>query len=176
MDPAMASIIMFAADFSPKYWAYCNGALLQINQNQALFSLLGTTYGGNGITTFGLPDLRGRTPVGTGSGPGLSTISLGEVSGVNTLTLTTSQMPSHTHLATLSVGATSGNANTEEPAGAIPAAGTNYFRPDGAGIGGLGGVSATVAAAGGSQPFNIKQPYIGIHFIICIQGIYPSRD
>jgi microcystin-dependent protein len=176
MDPAMASIIMFAADFSPKYWAYCNGALLQINQNQALFSLLGTTYGGNGITTFGLPDLRGRTPVGTGSGPGLSTISLGEVSGVNTLTLTTSQMPSHTHLATLSVGATSGNANTEEPAGAIPAAGTNYFRPDGAGIGGLGGVSATVAATGGSQPFNIKQPYIGIHFIICIQGIFPSRD
>ena len=176
MVPAMASIIMIAADFGPKYWGYCNGALLQINQNQALFSLLGTTYGGNGITTFGLPDLRGRTPVGTGSGPGLSTISLGEVSGVNTLTLTTAQMPSHTHLATLSVGATSGNANTEEPAGAIPAAGTNYFRPDGAGIGGLGGVSATVAAAGGSQPFNIKQPYIGIHFIICIQGIYPSRD
>jgi len=176
MEPAMASIIMFAADFNPKYWAYCNGAILAINQNQALFSLLGTTYGGNGITTFGLPDLRGRTPVGVGQGPGLSYINLGEASGTNNITLTTSQMPNHTHLGTLTVGATSANANTEEPAGAIPATGTNYFRPDGAGIGALGGVSATVATAGGSQPFSIRQPYLGIHFIICLNGIFPSRS
>lgn len=176
MDPTMATIVMFAADFAPKDWAFCHGQLLSIAQNQALFSLLGTTYGGNGVTTFGLPDLRGRTPRGVGTGAGLPTIDLGEIGGINNVTITPNQMPFHTHTGTLTVGATSSNANTEEPVSAIPAAGTNYFRPDGTGIGSLGGVTATVSPVGNNIPFNIQQPYLGIHFIICLYGIYPSRN
>src|SRR4051812_4210500 len=98
-EPFLAEIVMFAGNFAPRGWAFCNGQILSIAQNTALFSLLGTTYGGNGQTTFSLPDFRGRSPVGTGQGPGLATIDLGEVSGAEAVTLLTTQMPVHTHTA-----------------------------------------------------------------------------
>src|SRR6478672_10112699 len=96
-EPFLAEIIMFAGNFAPRGWAFCQGQILSIAQNTALFSLLGTTYGGNGQTTFALPDLRGRVPVGTGQGPGLSNYDLGQVSGSESVTLTVSQMPAHNH-------------------------------------------------------------------------------
>lgn len=175
MEPALATIVMFAADFAPKNWAFCYGQLLSIQQNSAVFSLLGTTYGGNGIQTFALPDLRGRTPIGVGQGPGLPSVSWGETAGVNQVTLTTFNMPSHTHPATLTVGANTQNANTEEPDGANPASGVMAYAP-GPASSLLGGVSTTIGNAGGNQPMSIQQPYIGIHFIICLAGIYPSRS
>ena len=175
MNPAMASIVMFAADFAPKNWALCQGQILAIAQNQALFSLLGTTYGGNGITTFALPDLRGHTPIGVGNGAGISSINLGEVSGINQITLTNSNLPQHNHTGTINVGANSQNANTEEPDGANPAVGQTVYAPNSGSLGALGGLTVTVANNGSSTPTDIRQPYIGIHFIICLFGIYPSR-
>jgi microcystin-dependent protein len=97
MEGVLAVVTCFAADFAPKNWALCSGQILQISTNQALFSLLGTTYGGNGIQTFGLPDLRGRTPVSAGQGPGLSNYNLGQVTGAESVTLTTPNLPSHIH-------------------------------------------------------------------------------
>src|SRR4051812_19628298 len=100
-EPFLAEIMIFAGNFAPRGWAFCNGQILSIAQNTALFSLLGTTYGGNGQTTFALPDLRGRVPIGVGQGPGLSSISLGEVGGTENVTLLTTQMPMHDHTATV---------------------------------------------------------------------------
>lgn len=177
MEGTMATIIMFAGNFAPKNWAYCQGQLLAISSNTALFSLLGTTYGGDGITTFALPDFRGRVPVGTGHGAGLSDISLGERAGSESVTMTVAQMPAHTHQVTPKVAVSTGNATTDEPDGNV-LAGTsaNTYAAASAGNGQLGGVSATETPAGGSQPFSIVQPFLGMNFVICIYGIFPSRS
>jgi len=176
MEGYLAQIIMFASDFEPRFWAFCRGQLLPIAQNTALFSLLGTTYGGNGTTNFALPDFRGRSPLGTGQGPGLSTVTLGELAGQQQVTLLSTNLPAHTHTGTLSVAATSNPATTDEPVGAIPASSPGVFAAGATATGAMGGVTATVGPTGGSQPINIRQPYIVTNFVICLSGIFPSRN
>jgi len=177
MEGYLAQIIMFAGNFAPKFWAFCAGQIISISQNTALFSLLGTTYGGNGQTTFGLPDLRGRIPVGTGQGPGLPNVNLGEVSGAPTTTLLITNMPAHNHTATTSVAVSSANTTSEEAAGNILAnQAENFYAPVATANGSLGSVTTTVGVNGGNQPFNNMQPYLGMNFVICLQGIFPSRN
>ena len=169
MEGYLAEIRMFAGNFAPRGWAFCQGQLLSIAQNTALFSLLGTTYGGNGQTTFALPDLRGRVPVGTGQGPGLPTMTLGEVGGEPTHTLIQQEMPAHGH----QVAATSDDATKKNPIGSVPAAtgGSAYAN---AGNGNM--LANMISPAGGSQPHNNMQPYLGMNYIICMFGIFPSRN
>lgn len=168
--PFLAEIQMFAGNFPPKGWAFCNGQLLAISTNTALFSLLGTTYGGNGTTNFALPDLRGRVPIHPGQGPGLSNHSLGEVSGTETIALIASQMPAHTHTA----GASSGNGVADGPGGRVqarmPSATPQYAATSNADL-----AAAAVSNSGGSQPHNNLQPYLTITYVIALQGVYPSR-
>lgn len=174
MEGYIASIMLFAADFAPKNWAYCNGQLISIAQNTALFSLLGTTYGGNGQTTFALPDFQGRAAVGTGQGAGLSNVTLGEVAGSQTVTLTVNNLAVHTHPVTATLTATSAAPNTDENNGAI-LAGTNIYA--GGANGQLAGViEAPSSITGSNQPVNIQQPYLGMNFVICMYGIFPSRS
>jgi microcystin-dependent protein len=178
MESFIASIILFAGNFAPRGWAFCQGQILSIAQNTALFSLLGTTYGGNGQTTFALPDLRGRVPVGTGQGPGLSPYSLGQMSGTETTTLTITNMPSHNHTITVSPRAVSEAGDTSDPTNAFPAnsgALDKEYRASGTLVN-MGAATATVGAAGSSQPFNNIQPYLAMNYIICIEGIFPSRN
>ncbi|HEY5999198.1 MAG TPA: tail fiber protein [bacterium] len=159
---------MFAGNFEPWPWFFCDGRLLQIVQHTALFSILGTTYGGNGTTTFALPDLRGRFPVGIGQGPGLSPHDLGEVAGTESVALTSNQMPAHTHqLQALNAAGT-----TSSPAGAVQAAGRNLYA---AGSPNATLSGAAVSATGGSQPHPNMPPYLGINYIICVEGIFPTR-
>ena len=173
MEGVIGTIIIFAGNFAPRGWALCQGQLLSIAQNTALFSILGTTYGGNGQTTFALPDLRGRAPIGAGQGPGLSDIALGEVAGNENVTLLTSQMPAHNH----SVAANQ-NATGTNPASAFPA---NDSRGNPVNIyaGATDGTLMSpqmIGVAGNSQPLAIRNPYLGINYVICMEGIYPSRN
>lgn len=178
MEGTIGEIRMFAATFAPRNWAYCDGQLQAIQQNQALFSILGTTFGGNGQTTFALPDMRGRVPVGTGVGPGLFSYQLGEKTGTESTTLIASNIPSHTHVI-------SGNAKmltTTVPANA-PTPGGNYFANDGTpkyknlGNGTMkpANVALSLSPAGGTPVGNLM-PYTAISYIICLFGIFPSRD
>jgi microcystin-dependent protein len=177
MEPALAVITMFAGNFAPQGWAKCEGQLLLINQNQALFSLLGTTYGGNGTTNFALPDFRNRSPLGAGQGPGLSNRTLGERFGAETVTLTSNNLPTHNHTASIAVASTSSAGTSDEVDAAIFATGgANHFAPAAQASGSMGDVSATISPAGGSNPINIRQPYIAVTFIIALQGIFPSQN
>jgi microcystin-dependent protein len=177
MDPVLGIITMFGGTFAPRGWAMCQGQILSIAQNTALFTILGTTYGGNGQTTFALPDLRGRTPVHPGSGPGTSNFSLGQVSGQEYVTLLLSNLPAHTHTGTLTMGVSTVAATTDEPIGGVPAVGSvNSWQQGATPDGQLGGTSAAVQPAGGGQPFTIRQPYLAINFIIALEGIFPSRN
>jgi microcystin-dependent protein len=164
-DPFLGEIKLVSFSFAPRGWAFCNGQLLQIAQNQALFSLLGTTYGGNGTTTFALPDLRGRTPLHVGPG-----FVQGQRGGEENHTLITSEIPAHTHTVT----ASGLRANLDDPTGAFWAAQES---------GGAFGTTvngtmapASIAAAGGSQPHNTMQPFLTLNFVIALVGIFPSRD
>jgi microcystin-dependent protein len=158
----------------------CQGQILSIAQNTALFSLLGTTYGGNGQTTFGLPDLRGRVPVGTGQGPGLPNMIQGEMGGQDNVTLTSQNMPIHTHAVTVTINAAAdGRPTSETPLDHFldSTTGVNTFAAatDGTKMN-AGMATAVVANAGGSQSFNVQNPYLGLNFIIATQGIFPSRN
>ena len=170
MDPFVAEIRILPFNFAPKGWAHCNGQLLPLSQNTALFSLVGTFYGGDGKSTFALPDLRGASPLQHGSGPGLSERFIGEVGGAPTVSLLQSEMPVHTHL----VIASSEDVNTGNPIGAMPAAAeaTGMYRADGE----ARLAASALAAAGGSQPHNNRQPYLAVTFIIALQGIFPPRS
>jgi microcystin-dependent protein len=172
-EPFVGQIIMAGFNFAPRGYATCDGQILSIAQNTALFSLLGTTYGGNGQTTFGLPDLRGRVPVHQGQGPGLTNRTMGEVSGSETVTLISSEMPMHNHLF-----------NVTNVAGALPNSNGNFlatsgdanvpiYRPtaDGSTLN-----PQSVGLAGGNQPHNNMQPYLVISFSIAMEGIFPSRN
>lgn len=163
---------MFGFDFPPRGWATCSGQILPIAQNQALFSLLGTTYGGNGVTVFALPDLRGRAPIHTGQGPGLSNRTQGERAGEETHTLISSEMPSHPHLMNVANAPTTGN-----PAAAAllaaPAT-SQLFRSGAAPDVTLS--AAAVGSAGGNQPHANLQPFVVINFSIALQGVFPSRN
>jgi len=169
-EPFVGEIRMFAGNFAPRDWAFCDGQLLAVSQNDALFSLLGTVYGGDGRTTFGLPDLRGRIPNHAGSGPGLSTRRLGEKSGSEKVTLATNQLTSHTH----PVKGTNDAANSTEPAGRLPGSSTSIDLYVSTAPTVNFNVSA-VPGVGGSQSHNNLMPYQCIHFIIALFGIYPSR-
>ena len=173
----MATIMLFAADFAPKNWAYCNGQIMAINTNTALFSLLGTTYGGNGVQNFALPDFQGRTAIGStqqGSTPGRSTYVLGQKAGSPTVTLTVSNLAIHNHPTTATLAATSAAPNTDEGPNNI-LAGTNIYAAGANGT--LGGVSEQPSGiTGSSAPVNIQQPYLGLNYVICLYGIYPSRN
>ncbi|MGA2902845.1 MAG: tail fiber protein [Candidatus Korobacteraceae bacterium] len=174
-EPFVGEIRIFGGNFAPVGWALCNGSLLQISQYTALFSLLGTMYGGDGIRTFALPDLRGRVVVSFGQGPGLSPYVQGQVGGAESSTLTTAQMPSHSH----AVGATE-TPTTADPKGAVPA--KNVGATPGSGIHTYGATpdgttmnNAMIGATGGGQPVSVVQPYLAINYIIALQGIFPSR-
>lgn len=170
-EPYIGEIRMFAGNFAPRGWALCNGALMSIAQNTALFSILGTTFGGNGQTTFALPDLQGRVPMHWGSGPGLPNVALGQMAGEVSHTLITSEMPMHTHPAS----GTNNDADNGRPGGGVLAinASPNYtaaHQPD------APMNPAMIGAAGGNQPHNNMQPYTAITFIIALEGIYPPRN
>ena len=178
-EPFIGQIMIFAGNFAPRGWAFCQGQILSIAQNTALFSILGTTYGGNGQTTFALPDLRGRVPVSFGQGPGLSNYDLGQVAGVESVTLTINDMPAHTHAITATVHA-SGRGDTDAVSGAVPAtvaSGTPYAAaPDGSTTMNAGMVSAQAGISGGSQPFQVLQPLLALNYCIALEGIFPSRN
>ena len=200
MDPFIGQIMQVGFNFAPTGWALCNGAQMAVSQNQALFSLLGTTFGGNGQTTFLLPDLQGRVGVGVGQGAGLPAMQWGEKAGVPSETLTLANLPAHTHSAQFvpsgSVQVTV-NAYTETATASTPAAGsvlatppivsgsaTKIYAPAAGGtavpLGGVGvnssfGGQVNVGATGSSMPINVMQPYLGLYTIIALQGIYPSR-
>ncbi len=180
MDEFIGIIKIFGGNFAPNGWALCNGQLLSISQNTALFSILGTTYGGDGRTTFGLPDLRGRTAVGMGAGPGLPVINQGDLSGEANHTLVSNEMPMHTHAASVSSADSSQTAATAGASIATPGSlsgrtftATNGFNTSTPNIA-LNPTS--IAQTGGSQPHNNMQPYLGVNYIICLQGIFPSRS
>jgi microcystin-dependent protein len=171
-EPFLAEIRVFGFNFAPRGWAFCDGQILPINQNQSLFSLLGTTYGGDGRTSFGLPDLRGRTPlhVGDSSTPGSVDHNLGNKSGEESHTLTPSEMPSHDH----SVAANTASATSDEAQGNLPARpGIDVYRSPSA----LGSFAPeTVSHAGGGTRHQNMQPWLAINFCIALQGLFPSRN
>ncbi|CAM2195877.1 Phage tail protein [Paraburkholderia kururiensis] len=201
-DPYLGEIRMVGFNFAPTGWAQCQGQLLPISQNQALFGLLGTYYGGNGVSNYQLPNLQGRTPVGIGQGLGLSNIDIGEVGGTENIALTTENMPQHTHVATVSgggavTGAISIPATTStQGEGGVPGP-TTVLGPCNAGgrpaslystatdnVSSLKPFNVNLQASastvqnsimGGSVPFASRNPYLGINFIIALQGVFPSR-
>ena len=196
MEEYLGTIKAFAFGFSPRGWMFCNGQIISIAQNTALFSLLGTVYGGNGQTTFGLPDLRGRSVVHPGTGPGLSNITQGEIGGTETVTLTQNNLPMHAHALVAGTGAGQVNfstvinalaggtiTNESDNGGNSFASGgstaTMYSEPGGTATL-VGGVTTTLtgttAIAGGSIPFSIRDPYLGIYMSIAVEGIFPSRN
>ena len=197
MEGTLVEIRMFAGNFSPRGWQFCNGQLLAISQWTAVFALVGTTYGGNGQTTFQIPDFRGRVAVGTGTGPGLTNVQLGQISGTETVTLNTTQIPAHTHSATAgtsgsgtaTLNAVVANGNTQSPsgnylAGSRSASVASYIASGttaamNAGSITLSNITAgapTIGITGGSQPHSNMQPYLGMNYVICLFGIYPSRN
>ena len=171
MEPFIAQIMMFGGNFAPRGWALCDGQLLSIASNTALFSILGTTYGGDGRTTFALPDLRGRVAVHPGTGPGLSNKRLGEKAGVETVTLTPAQMPPHNHnIHAANTGGDDTNPTTGNGFGT--ASDDLYIESTPATTMQRG----TVSSAGGGQAHNNMQPYGCVNYIIALQGIFPPRS
>jgi microcystin-dependent protein len=186
MNPFLAQIVMFGGNFAPRGWALCDGQTLPINSNQALFALLGTTYGGDGRTTFALPDLRGRSPISQGTGPGLSTIKLGQRGGKQEIGLTIQNLPNHFHNAGTMKGSIMANEDdgqSNDPNGKNfglidpddtlifnGTANTVSMAPNSVGI------SGNTGASGNQQPFNSRNPFLGINYIIAMQGSFPSRN
>lgn len=182
-EPFLGEIKPFGFNFAPRGYTMCNGQILAISTNTALFSLLGTAYGGDGQTTFGLPDLRGRTMVHQGQGNGLSSISLGEAGGSENVTLTNSNLPTHTHTATATstLNAEGIAGNSQNPQGKLLGGLPNlYITPDPAQNKPLAPESidtaVTVAPTGNSQPFGNRSPYLGLTLCIALEGIFPSRN
>jgi microcystin-dependent protein len=174
-QPYLGEICIFGFNFCPVGFAQAAGQLMSISQNTALFSLLGTYYGGNGTTTFALPDLRGRAPVGSGQGPGLSSIVPGQVGGSETVTLTVAQLPAHTHSAQLNVA--SANGDTDVAASAVPARlPRSRIYSSGTPDATMKTGTVTVGSTGGSQPVSVRDPFLGLTYCIAIQGIFPSRN
>lgn len=172
-EPFIGEIRMFGGNFAPRGWALCNGQLLSIAQNQALFSILGTNYGGNGQTTFALPDLRSRVPMHFGQGPGLSNRSIGELGGTESVTLLATQIPAHSH----PVACSSNSGNSNSPAGrvwskdaGVQSATYTSNAPNAVMAAGA------IGNAGGSQPHDNVQPFTCVNFVIALEGIYPSRN
>jgi len=171
MDPTLAQIVMFGGNFAPMYWHFCDGQLLSIAQNTALFSLLGTTYGGDGQNTFAVPDMRGRIPVGTGQGPALPSVQLGERSGSESFTLTNNTMPAHNH----TLYAYKEAADQKTPSKNLLAdTGTDKdYTPSAPNV-----VldSKAITPVGAAKPVSNMQAYLAINYIIAVEGMYPSRN
>ena len=193
MEPLLGQIMMFAGNFAPRGWAFCNGQLLAISSNTALFSIIGTTYGGDGRTTFALPDLRGRVPINSGgnsAGPGLTPRQLGQRSGQETHTLNITEMPSHTHNAISNsshLKLSTDNAANETPnAGDVPAVAhypaglttqkVKSFGPPSNTVDGQSIAPPIISNNGGNLSHNNMQPWLAINFVIAIVGIFPSRN
>ncbi|SFO49791.1 Microcystin-dependent protein [Chitinophaga sp. YR627] len=195
MDSFMGIIFLFGESFAPNGWALCDGREIPISQNEALYSLLGTTYGGDGVTSFALPDLRGRTPIGMGQGPGLSNYMQGQIGGTETRTLLITNLPAHNHAtvsnltinpaASTAVGTTNIPGSTLVEA-ALPNIGSGptaqpikgYAVADNTAIMAPATVSGsvTIGVTGGSQPFDVLSPYLAVNYAIALYGIYPSRN
>lgn len=169
-DPFLGQIGLFSFTFPPKGWAFCNGQILSIAQNQALFSLLGTTYGGDGITTFALPNLQGRTPISAGQGPGLSPYALGQTGGETAHVLTTAEIAAHTHGA-----ATASDTTQLSPQAHYWAPNADFNATYSTTTSGTLAVGA-VGLAGNNQPHENMQPYLALNFCIALVGVYPSRN
>ena len=171
-DPFVAEIRIFPFNFPPRGWAFCDGQLMPLSQNTALFSLLGTTYGGDGKSNFALPNLQGSVPMHPGQGPGLSNHFLGELSGAQTVTLLQSEIPVHAH----SASGSSGPANLQAPAAdrVLGRANNNVYLDNPGNL--VAMAPEALAPAGGSQPHNNLQPYLILNFCIALQGIYPARN
>jgi microcystin-dependent protein len=178
-DPFIGNVMLVAFDYAPRFWQPCDGRLLAINQNAALFSLLGTQYGGNGTTNFALPDLRSRVPVGgTGQGPGLNNVQIGERAGVESVTVLAANIPAHTH----TLNGQSGTGTTSAPGPGTVLARTVV--DDGTGVVSYSSTAPNTALSaasvgsntGGSTPIGIRNPYLGLQYIICVSGIFPSRN
>ena len=182
-DPFIAEIVMFGGNFAPRGWALCDGQLLPIAQNDALFSIVGTTYGGDGRTTFALPDLRGRSPKHPGDGPGLGNVRLGQRGGSEEHTLSTAEMPSHNHIHSHAFHAEAVAADKRGPKGRMFAISSMddliYKSPDPKNNVVMAAESIsnnTEGTTGGGRSFSIESPYLGVNFIIALQGVYPSRS
>lgn len=189
-EPFIGQISIFGFNFAPRGWAFAAGQLEQISQNTALFSLLGTAYGGDGRTTFGLPDLRGRMPRGFGDGPGLGNVVLGEKTGRELVTLLTTNMPMHNHA--LQPNGIKIEVSQDAGSAIAPSSATPYIAgtPGGpasaqmwsasasnpTGLGGVTASSSAIGETGGSQPFDNMNPYLGLNFSIALMGIFPSRN
>ncbi len=172
MEPFIGQIQAFGFGFTPRNWAFCDGQLMAISQWQALFSLLGTTFGGDGRTTFGLPDLRSRSIVHVGQGPGLSNIRWGEKSGAENITLNTAHIPAHNHTTTMNLGGTA----EESGAGHFIGSSGTIFAEDAQAGSTLNAGAITSANTGGGQAFNNRNPFLGIYVSIALTGIFPSRS
>ncbi len=186
MEGYIGEIRMFAGNFAPRNWAFCQGQLLAISQNTALFSILGTTYGGDGRTTFGLPDLRGRIPYESGNGPGLPDVRMGAKAGTETNTMTTLTMPSHNHMVAVTkdkIKIPVGEGTREEAAPddaylttqaanfyASAATAGQHYAPL------IAQLSATLGQTGSQQPYNNLQPFLAMNYVVCLTGVYPSRS
>lgn len=179
-DPFIGEVIMFAGNFAPRGWALCDGQLIPISQNSALFSILGTTYGGDGRTTFALPDLRGRSPMHAGSGPGLSQLRLGQRGGAETVTLSANNLPAHAHQLSpqdFNLNVADSAASESEPTPNFSLGAASIYSDKTANTTVKGGqITGTTSNTGGGQAINTQSPYLGINFIIALVGIYPSRS
>lgn len=180
MEGTLAEIRMFAGNFSPRGWQFCNGQLLSIAQWTAVFALVGTTYGGNGQTTFGIPDFRGRIALGTGSGPGLPNITLGEMAGVENTTLILTNLPFHNHTiaGNVTMVANSGtDGQTDDPNGRR-LSGANIYTNLASEPAPMAPLQSNLSTGftGSNQPFNNRCPYLGMNYIFCVEGIFPSRN
>lgn len=179
MEGYIGQILMFAGNFAPRSWALCNGQLLAISSNTALFSIIGTTYGGDGRTTFALPDLRSRVAMHAGQGPGLSTRTLGQRGGVESVTLQQSEIPSHSHSASGTQRVSSGPGDSSNPVGRVPA---QLVRENAYATAPVDAtlsndsVEITLGNTGGNLPHTNIQPFLAVNYIICLFGIFPSRN
>lgn len=181
MEPYLGQLLLFGGNFPIRGWATCNGALLSIAQNSALFSILGTVYGGDGRNSFALPDLRGRVVIGQGDGPGLSSYVIGEAAGRETTTLTLPQMPSHNHVLMVNNERSTENVPDQSTflsqgptAGEGPHAVTSNIYSKAAANTSLN--PRSISPSGANQPFSVQQPYLVMNYQIAMQGIFPSRD
>ncbi len=177
-DPYIGTLCLFGGSFAIKGYEMAQGQLLSISSNTSLFSILGTTYGGDGRTNFGLPDLRGRLPVGFGTGPGLSPYNLGQKGGAETVTQTVNTMAAHTHVATATAHAQAAAATTAAPGNAVWAnSGRSAYNPAAPDVNMLAGaVTATIATTGSSQAMQIRQPYLALNWLVALDGLYPPRE
>jgi microcystin-dependent protein len=167
-EPFLGQIAIYGFNFAPRGWAFCNGQILPIAQNTALFSLLGTTYGGNGQTTFALPNLQSRVPIQFGQGPGLSSYDLGQAAGTETVTLNVNEIPAHTH----TIAATDADAASNKPEGNVLASGGSYATTPNINM----SAAMVPPSGGGNQPHPNIQPYLALNFSIALEGIFPSRN